>query len=351
MPGLFAVAALLVDAHASAQKAVVPSGVSLEAKAGRAEEGGMPTRSIPPVSERVTLLADQDDDDGDGVVDTAEGTASISVSGGAPALLIGSDTRAIALGAVGTGDNAYGLVARGAVTAAGVYDGVEATAIQLGGNTGQTTTLTNGARLATALSASAYEANATGVNIKAGASVPTLFNQGSITAFTVSEGAFDARGVAIQSGASATTFRNDGALSVSVGGEKGNAYGVIDYSGGLTNIQNNGKIITNVVATDDAQDLDDTDLLPGNEVVTGKAVAIDVTRNTSGVTLVQNGRNDGDDGADGVADADSDADGVDDGDEPSIVGAVRFGSGADTFRVMNGSVIGDIAFGAGADTF
>jgi len=45
------------------------------------------------------------------------------------------------------------------------------------------------------------------------------------------------------------------------------------------------------------------------------------------------------------------SDGVDDGDEPSMLGAVRFGSGADTFRVLNGSVIGDISFGAGADTF
>jgi len=295
----------------------------------------------PPVESDSTKT----DDDGDGVVDTAEGTSALSVSGGAPALLIGSDTRAIAIGAVGTGDNAYGLVVRGSVTAAGVLDGVAATAIQLGGNAGQTTTLANGARLSSTITVSGYEANTTGVSLKSGAVVSTLFNQGSITSFTVSEGNFDARGVAIESGASATTFRNDGAVSVSVGGEKGNAYGLIDYAGGLTNIQNNGKIIATVVATDN------NDGNSANEIVTGKAVAIDVSRNAGGVTLVQNGRNDGDDGADGVADADADADGVDDADEPSIVGAVRFGSGADTFRVLNGSVIGDIAFGNGADTF
>ena len=315
-------------------------------------QGGSAVRVTANVSGGVLLdapLVESDstktDDDGDGVVDTAEGTSALSVSGGSPALLIGSDTRAITVGAVGTGDNAYGLVVRGSVTAAGVFDSVAATAIQLGGNTGQTTTLANGARLASTITVSAYEASATGVSLKSGASVPTLWNQGSITSFSVSDGAFDARGVAVESGATATTFRNDGAISVSVGGEKGNAYGVIDYSGGLTDIQNTGKIFATVVATDN-NDGDST-----NETVTGKAVAIDVTRNSSGVTLVQNGRNDGDDGADGVADADADADGVDDADEPSIVGAVKFGSGADTFRVMNGSVIGDIAFGAGADTF
>lgn len=75
MPGLFAVAALLVDARASAQKAVRSSGVSLEAKAGRAEEG-VPTRSIPPVSERVMLVADQDDDDADGTPDGEPTTLS-----------------------------------------------------------------------------------------------------------------------------------------------------------------------------------------------------------------------------------------------------------------------------------
>ncbi|ALL14715.1 autotransporter outer membrane beta-barrel domain-containing protein [Caulobacter henricii] len=291
------------------------------------------------------------DDDGDGVVDTSEGSAALTAFGAAPALLIGSDTRTVTLGAVGTGDNAYGLVARGAISTSGVFDGISATAIQVGGNAGQATTLAGGVKLSSTVAASAYEANATGLLFKSGARAPTLWNQGSMSVFTVSEGVFDARAVAIDAGAAVTTFRNDGAITATVGGEKGSAYGVIDYSGLLTSIQNNGKISTSVVATDDAADTDDSDLLPGNEVVTGKAVAIDVSRNTTGVTLIQAGLSDGDDLSDGVADPDADGDGVDDADEPAILGAVRFGSGADTFRVLNGSVIGDIAFGAGADTF
>ena len=302
---------------------------------------------IPPADTDTTKT----DDDGDGVADASEGSASLSAYGKAPALLIGSDTRAVTVGAVGTGDDAYGLVARGAVSASGVYDGVAGTAIQIGGNAGQAATLAGGAKLSSTVAASAYEANATGVQLTAGASVPTLWNQGSMSVFTVSEGAFDSRAVAIDAGASMTTFRNDGSITSTVGGEKGNAYGVIDYSGLLTTITNNGKISTSVVATDDAEDKDDADTLPGNETVTGKSVAIDVSRNTTGVTLVQAGLSDGDDAADGVADPDADGDGVDDSDEPSMLGAVRFGSGADTFNVLNGSVIGDISFGAGADTF
>ena len=46
---------------------------------------------------------------------------------------------------------------------------------------------------------------------------------------------------------------------------------------------------------------------------------------------------------------DGDGDGVPDAAEPTIVGEVRLGSGADTFNVENGTVIGDISFGAGAD--
>jgi hypothetical protein len=124
---------------------------------------------------------------------------------------------------------------------------------------------------------------------------------------------------------------------------------VLDKAGTLTTIENSGRISASIVPTDDADDKDDADTLAGNELVTGKAIAIDVSANTTGVTLTQNGLGDGDDLKDGIADADADGDGVDDADEPSIVGAVNFGSGADTFNIQNGLVLGDVSFGAGAD--
>jgi hypothetical protein len=289
------------------------------------------------------------DEDGDGVADAAEGIAALATYGGAPALLIGSDTQSVTIGAVGTGDNAYGLVTKGGVTANGVYDGVAATAIQIGGNAGQTTTLAGGARLDSTVTATAYEANSTAFQVKAGASVPTIWNRGQISAFGVSEGNFDARAVVIDAGSTVNTLRNAGSISATFGGEKGSAYGILDNSGLLTTIENTGRIIATVVPTDDADDTDDADINAGNEVVTGKAYAVDVSKNTTGVTLTQNGVNDGDDGKDGVADPDADGDGVDDADEPSIVGAIKFGSGADTFNVQNGLVLSDIEFGAGAD--
>jgi hypothetical protein len=72
-----------------------------------------------------------------------------------------------------------------------------------------------------------------------------------------------------------------------------------------------------------------------------------VSKNTTGVTIVQSGVNDGDDGDDGVADADADGDGVDDADEPLIRGRVLFGSGPDSLSILNGGLIGDVSFGAG----
>ncbi len=85
----------------------------------------------------------------------SEGTAALVTYGAAPALLIGSDTQSVMRSARGTGDNAYGLIAKGGVTANGVYDGVAATAIQIGGNAGQTTTLAGGARLDSTVTATA----------------------------------------------------------------------------------------------------------------------------------------------------------------------------------------------------
>jgi hypothetical protein len=300
---------------------------------------------IPPPDTDTTKT----DEDGDGVPDANEGTAALTTYGSAPTLAIGSDTRSVAIGAVGTGDNAYGLISKGNITSIGVYDGVSATAVQLGGNAGQTTTIAGGARFDAGIAATAYEATATGVAVKAGTTAPVLWNKGSIAGYSVSEGVFDARGVAIDQGANVTTLKNAGAIAATLAGEKGNAYAVIDNSGSLTTIENTGKISASISPTDDSLDTDDADSDPTNETITGKAVAIDVSKNTTGVTLTQNGVNDGDDLKDGIADPDADGDGVDDADEPAIVGAINFGSGADTFNVQNGLVLGDISFGAGAD--
>ncbi|MBO9558353.1 MAG: autotransporter outer membrane beta-barrel domain-containing protein [Caulobacter sp.] len=290
-----------------------------------------------------------DDEDGDGVTDSSEGSAAITAYGSAPALLIGSDDHAVTLGAVGTGDDAYGLIIRGSVTAAGIHDGISATGVQLGGDAGQTTLITGGVKVSGSITASAYEGDAVGLKLNAGAIADTLWNTGAISASVTGDTAVTAKAVSIGAGSSMTSITNGGSIVATVAGEGGSSYAIIDETGGLKTINNTGTIAAYVYATDDEYDTDDDDTDASNEVIHGVATAIDLSKNTTGVTIVQTGVNDGDDGDDGVADTDTDGDGVDDADEPMIRGRVILGSGADNLSILNGGLIGDVWFGDGAD--
>src|SRR5690606_33119406 len=90
------------------------------------------------------------DDDGDGILDDAETdpdtdddlTASLTTHGSAPTILIEADpANDLTLGA---GASGYGLHVRGSVAAFGVYDGVEATAIRVAGDSGGSTATVDG---------------------------------------------------------------------------------------------------------------------------------------------------------------------------------------------------------------
>lgn len=315
--------------------------------------GGLLLDSPPPdlIADDANAATTTDsDEDGDGIADISEGSSSITVYGRAPAVLVGNDSRAITLGPAGAGDLAYGLVNKGDIAAEGVYDGVSATGLQIGGATGQSVLITNGVSNSGSISASGVEADATAVRLTAGARADAFVNSGAISAGVVAEGVFTSRGLSIEQGASVTSLTVGGSISAGVSGEKSSAIAIADLAGSLRTITNTGKISALIGATDDVNDKDDADTDPSNEVVTGRAIAMDLRASTGGVTITQSGVNDGDDGADGIADTDTDADGVDDADEPAIRGDILFGAHDDTLNVQNGAVFGAIAFGAGADT-
>ena len=330
------------------------------------------------------------DSDGDGILDSSEGAATITVVGGAPALLIGSDSQAITLGAVGPGSQAYGLIQSGNVAANGIYDDVSTTGVRIGGSGGFATVLTGGMLNAGGISVTGYNAQLQALHLASGADVPTINNTGTIfagmtatSAALANEDAPTVFGVRIDPGATTTTFNNSGTITTSILGESANAVSVWDGSGGVTSVTNSGKITALVTATDDVDDTDDDDTDPSNEQIVGEAIAIDLSNNVTGVTLVQfsvTGDTDGDgvldtidvdvdgdgiinaddtdddndgilDTADTVNDLDVDGDGAVDADEASIIGDIRLGSGSDTISLQNGIIIGDIAFGAGADEF
>ena len=272
------------------------------------------------------------DVDGDGILDAEEGTGSITVFGGAPALQIGSATQSITLGAVGTGDDAYGFINRGVIEANGLYDNVASTGLLIGGNAGQSVTLTGGISNNGNVLSSATEANSTAVRLGTGVTAPTFLNSGIISGGVRSDSASQATGLLIETGASVPTLNNSGViLATGLGGDV-NVTALQDVSGTLSNITNTGTIRAELDQSDDT-------------TPTGRAVAVDLRNNTSGVTLVQNGTP----STPTASDPDTDGDGVTDSREPAISGDILLGSGNDILDVRNGVVVGAIDFGNGAD--
>jgi outer membrane autotransporter protein len=310
---------------------------------------------IPPAD----LSSTNDDEDGDGITDSTEGSSAIIVQGRAPALLVGSDTANITIGVVGAGDLAYGLVIRGSIASSGVLDDVSSTGVQIGGDGGFATTLTGGVRIEGIITTRAYNAEAQGLHLKSGAAADVIWNAGTIfsiysatSAPLAQEDAFDIRGLRIDAGATVSTVHNAGVISASVTGERSNAIAIQDLSGTVDLVENTGQISALVSPDDDAADTDDADTDASDELVVGRGIAIDL-RLASGATIVrQVGINDGDDDGDpATIDTDTDGDGVDDADEPFIIGEILFGGGADLLDLQNGFFSGAVSFGDGADTF
>ncbi|MDB5469526.1 MAG: autotransporter protein [Caulobacter sp.] len=342
---------------------------------------------------------DDDDDNGDGILDDdldqdgrsdiAEGTASLYSYGAAPALAIGSDSQAVTIGKVGSGDEAWGLINRGTLYADGVYDGVSATALKIGGDAGYATVIEGGFLQDGSITAYSYNADVQGVHLTNGAALEAFVNNGAIYAGQVSassaladEGSFDSIAVRIDAGASLPSFTNTGSLFAYVSGENSNATALLDASGTLTSLTNSGSITAYIVANDDENDTDDDNEDTDDETVLGRAVALDLRANTAGVTILQQitirdrdadgfaDAIDVDDDGDGIVDAedddadndgivdaeddedlyDTDGDGLVDSKEPAIVGDILLGSGDDSLTILNGGVLGDISFGDGADS-
>ncbi|MGE3303337.1 MAG: autotransporter domain-containing protein [Hyphomonadaceae bacterium] len=261
------------------------------------------------------------DEDGDGLTDSGEPTAAIVAYGGAPALRVGqAASPSITLGIVAAGDP-YGLVNRGAVTASGVYDGVAAQALRI-----DNALVTGGMRNAGSISSQSFNADATALGLGSGANLATLLNTGSITATMTGDGAGAVRALSVEAGASLASITNSGAISGVVNGEDADITVIRDLSNTLHLIENSGTITARHVATDDVTDADDADTDIANEVIRGKAVAIDFSGQTTASTIRQTGTS------------------------SSITGDILFGSGADLLDVQGGAVTGALAFGAGADS-
>ena len=250
------------------------------------------------------------DRDGDGIVDADETTGTITNYGSQPALLIGSASN-ITLGgfvatgayAVGNANNGYGLIIEGTVSGQGVYDNKSATALQIGG-LGGTTNLSGGVNITGSVTATSYAANSTAILIGSGATVPTINNSGTITtavappntttdtypSFGVTGAPVTATTIQINANATVTNLINSGDITASVTGDSKDiisAIAVSDASGTLSNVTNTGTIAATFTADALTATVTGTPVTLVSGATGSPTVALDLSNNTSGVTLTQ----------------------------------------------------------------
>ncbi len=279
---------------------------------------GGPTVTVAGSVGKGILVNSTSTTDSAGVVTTVSG--SVSSTAAAPALVVGAVGRDVHVGDVGTGVDAFGIEIKGSVIGSGIYDGVGAQAIQLGVAGGGAVTTGDGIRVTGTVSATAFAASATTLQLNSGVAAPVIRNEGTIGATMSSDAAgAAARAIDIEAGANVHALANAATIGASVAGQKADAIAIVDKSGSLTEIENIGTITAGRTLTD------------VTAAVTGRSVAMDLSANTSGVHIIQTAPS----GAVTV---------------PAIVGSVLLGSGADRVEILGGKLTGDIALGAGANT-
>jgi hypothetical protein len=257
-------------------------------------------------------VANDPDEDKDGIEDAKEGNTRIIAYGAAPAVQIGSASEDIAIGATQGTANQFGIVMAGTILGDGVYAGVNGTGMRIGGRGGDVT-IANGMQVNGQIGGASRGGNATGLDLAAGATLPELRNAGTIGA-TVSgtTGTGTATAVQIGAGASVPVLRNSGTLSATTI-TAGSAFAIRDTSGTLGLVENSGTIRAT-----------------GADAASNRNVAIDLSAR-SGDSIIRQTV---------VASGNT---------APSITGDIRFGSGSDLLDIADGSVTGNVSFGGGTN--
>ena len=252
-----------------------------------------------------------DDEDNDGVKDAVEGTASVTSYGSAAAIQIGTSDRAVTVGAVAGNAQGHGLVINGSVSGQGVYKAVDGNGLVLGG-LGQAVTIAGGMTINGRIEALSLDQNATALRIGNLARVNDILVTGGIAAS--GGGSEETRSTAIQLDAGSVTgsLTNKGAVIAKVNGDKAIGTVILDRSGTLSSITNQGRIAVEGAAGTD------------------RAIALDLAANTKGVTITQSRS-------------------APTATVPEITGNILLGSGNDLIDSSAGKIVGKVNFGAGND--
>lgn len=257
------------------------------------------------------LVASDNDEDKDGIEDAKEGNTKIIAYGSAPAVQIGAAGRDIAIGATEGTPTRFGIIMAGSVLGDGVYAGVNATGMRIGGRGGNVT-IANGMQTGGTIGGAARNANATGLELAAGTNLPELRNSGTISATVTGTTTGQATAVLIGTGASLPVLRNSKTIAATTI-KDGAAFAILDRSGTLGLIENSGAITAG-----------------GADATSTRNVAIDLSARTGDSIIRQTAV------GNGIA-------------APSITGNIRFGSGSDLLEIADGTVNGTVSFGAGTN--
>lgn len=288
---------------------------------------------------------------------TITARSSITQFGSAAAVLIDGQGTPISIGRVSaitdpTADGydetlLFGFVNEGDISGNGVYDDVNARALEIrdamieGGlfNSGNLTVTTFRSGDDGTADLDGFTGTAQVIVLGNGAIAEAINNTGAIIAqaseatdevFADRDNPVAARlitaiAIDIEDGATVDSLVNTGIITASVTGRRGNMIALRDASGTLRNISNTGRIVALGVNSD----------ANGVATVDFQTTAMDLSANTTGVTITQDLAEDltPDDGIDPVS--------------PAIIGDIYLGSGDDVITVNAGSIVGDIDFGAG----
>lgn len=266
---------------------------------------------VPPTASDDDDEDDTDIDD-DGLTDSTEGTAAVVTYGSAAAVQVGAADSDTTIGAVVAGNTGYGLIVNGGIAGYGIYDGVDANGLVIGGLGGDVS-IAKGVKVAGTIAAVSYDSNATALRLGSGTTAGIIDISGTVSASGSTKDGTVARGLVIDAGANVGSIVISGAVGAAAGStEKGSAIAILDSSGTVSSLTNSGKILAS-----------------GGK--SGSNVAIDLSANSSGVTLTQ-----------AAASATATA--------PSITGDIRLGSGNDALTVSAGSITGNLSLGAGNDS-
>lgn len=264
--------------------------------------GGGFILTAPPLDAVAKASTASDTIGGVSVLQTVEGTASVTNYGGAPAIQIGSAARTVELGVVGSattvrggaGQGAYGFVNEGVIAGNGVFDTVTtpnlpapvaAQGVVVGTTGGLATVIDGGLFNAGSIGAQSYQADATAVHFLAGASTPLIRNDAVIvaqseqqTTTTTGHTPVKVNSILIDAGASVGSIVNNGGISAIITGTSGvggSMGGIIDRSGSVSSFVNTGTILAQATQT----------VLTAPMPVT--AVAVDLSARTGAQTLSQ----------------------------------------------------------------